>query len=1093
MAEEFNIDFTKLSNEPKKIGSTAIISDPAPFDVDANFNAWNSTQPTEKMADNRNAFAKVGGWFARPFLSQGYNAAAALNRGLAGFSAHLDSVSDFIESSTGMKSGGLFEKAAEVYNDNADYWKERADKVGVNFFDELISEAAGGFAPGVAQFSLDVSSGLTFPFMAGYEENRENNPFMGGVMEAAKTGTLHGLFKMIGPLKQYLKAPTMGTVFGIEESANAPEGGKVRAFGKGFGAGVGYSLASPGGRLGLNEIKKNLMPELEKVKLNAERVKQQTDINLMDIDAELGPKKQTEKVADIESLGGPERYSKAAVKGSDGTIFEVDYSKGGHTEVANRMTEAQRKGAVDGAITSEGRFVERPKHPDGGDMDVSDFIGREVGPTPKAKEPTEGKKNQRKFLETVAESPTTAPEVSEGVKKIDPQDYVVQPNAESLGKARDRIDADGIDKTVDYLKSTSDLNAEKGATFIEMMDRAQKAGDFDRAIELVETYDTQLREAGRFVQAASIWNRLTPTGFIRWAEKQLASTRSKYSWWDTLFGRKPESFTLTPEEKKTIFERMTEINKMPEGVDKTDAMLQVINMVAQKTPPSVSELFDAYRYQNMLSSPKTHERNIGENALNAFLTRPLEITTRGGIDYVKAGLFGTERQAYLKDAPVYMKTALNSVPNATKAFMAVMKSEKGSQMSKPDLGVEVKSEFERARFKQIPKSLTVVTRFMEASDAFFSSIIGAGEVAIQKQRGATGAEAYKRAEEISQKYLYRDKLDPNDPDISYFSKVLSSVGKMMQDSRKLPGLGTLSKWYVPFIRTPINKGIAMIERSPLGLARGNFDQEAMSKIIAGSIFTGLGAMFAMDGNTTWVPPTDPKEKELFYAAGRKPFSVKIGDKWVPAWYLGPYALAFILPAAVKYYAEDRKQAITEDGIEKLMNIASGTAQFVGSQTSTQSIGALFQALSGDVDFTFPATTAFTLEQVIPAQGLVRFVGTIIDPVYRKPTGFLENIEKDLPFLSQSLEARKTPFLEDAQREPVNYFLPYDVGTSDQLFEGLLPMTRFESRQKHIDGKMNKLIKKMQDGKVSPEESIDELGKIFNANMKNLEMYGKELK
>ena len=1001
MPEKLVIDFDSLPDKP-------MVSDPAPFDVDGNFNTWNSTQPQEKMADNRNAFAKVGGWFARPFLSQGYNAAAALNRGLAGFSAHLDSVSDFIESSTGMKSGGLFERAADVYKDNADYWKERADKVGVNFFDELISEAAGGFAPGVAQFSLDVASGLTFPFMAGYEENRENNPFMGGIMEAAKTGTLHGLFKMIGPLKQYLKAPIMGTVFGIEEAANAPEGSKGRAFGKGFGTGVGYSLASPGGRLGLNEIRNNLMPELEKVKLNAERVKQQTDINLMDVEAE--------------------------------------------------------------PTIKESLKVE-----------------------PKAKEPVEPQKNQRKFLETVAESSTTAPEVAEGVKAIDPQDYVVQPNVESLAKAQTRIETEGVDKTVDYLKSNADLNAEKGATFISMMEKFQKEGNFDQAIKLVETYDTQLREAGRFVQAASIWNRLTPTGFIRWAEKQLKSTRSKYSWWDTIFGRKPESFTLSAEEKKTIFERMTEINKMPEGVDKTDAMLQVIDMVAQKTPPSVSELFDSYRYQNMLSSPKTQERNIGENSLNAFLTRPLEITTRGAIDYVKASLFGTERQAYVKDAPVYMKTALNSIPNATKAFMSVMKSEKGSQMAKPDLGVEVKSEFERARFKQIPKSLTVVTRFMEASDAFFSSIIGAGEFAVQKQRGATDAEAYKRAEEISQKYLYRDKLDPNDPDISYFSKVLSSVGKMMQDSRKLPGLGTLSKWYVPFIRTPINKGIAMIERSPLGLARGNFDQEAMSKIIAGSIFTGLGAMFAMEGNTTWTPPSDPKEKELFYAAGRKPFSVKIGDKWIPSWYLGPYALAFILPTAVKYYAEDRKQAITQDGIEKLMAIASGTAQFVGSQTSTQSIGALFQALSGDVDFTFPATTAFTLEQVIPAQGLVRFVGTIIDPVYRKPTGFMENIEKDLPFLSKGLEARKTPFLEDAQREPVNYFIPYDVGTSDQLFEGLLPMTRFESRQKHIDGQMNKLIKKMQDGKVKPEDSFEELSKIFGANLKNLQMFGEELK
>jgi len=1004
LPEQLIINADDLPNKPVlgtydyiRIGGKSLPAmNPAPFDIDTHFNEWNNMQPKEKVSDNHSAFAKIGWYFGSPFLSQGYNAASALNRGMASFSAHLDGIADFIEATTGMKSEGLFEKAAEVYQENADYWKERADKVGMGFIDELVSEAVGGAIPGITTFVLDVASGLTFPFMAGTGEalkNKEDHPIVKGLIEAAKTGLLSWLFRMISPLKQYLKAPTMGTIFGVEEAAVAPEGEKARGFAKGFGTGLGYSLASPGGQLGLNEIKRGLEPDLQLIRKIA---------------------KET------------------------------------------------------------GEFSFEKFHEERGSL---------------GKEP-EPKKKQRKFLKTVEESPLTEPEVSKKVTEVEPQEYIVQPNAESLSKADARIEKEGVDKTIDYLKSDADLNAEKGATFISMIERFQKAGDYDRAVETIETYDMQLREAGRFVQAASIWNRLTPNGFLRWADKQLAATKSKYSWLDTIFKNKPE-LTLTKAEKAEITKRMIEINKMPEGIDKTDATLQLIDEIAKKVPPSVSELIDAYRYQNMLSGPRTQERNIGENLFNAFITRPVDVTTRGAIDYVKAGLFGKDRKNYVGDVPTYYKAAVNSVPNAVKGFMEVMRAEKGLEIGKPEIGFEVKSEFERARFKQIPTSLTLVTRFMEASDKFFSSIIGAGEFAIQKKNGATDAVAYKRAEEISQKYLYRDKLDPSDPDLSIFSKTLSSVGKMMTDSRKLPGLGTVSKWFVPFIRTPVNKGIQMVERSPLGLARGNFNNEALAKIISGSVFTAVGAMFAYNGKTTWTPPTDTKEKEFFYASGKKAFSVQIGDKWIPVWYLGPYALAFALPAAVKYYTHDRKQALTEDSVEKILNIAKATAQFVGSQSSTQSIGAMFKALSGDIDFTFTSTTAFTAEQIIPGQGLVRFVQTIVDPIYRKPTGFWEQIEKDLPGISNDLEARMTPFFEEAKRDPVNYFLPYDIGKKDLRYEVFEPFIRSESRQRHINNKINKLIKEMNAGKITPEESMEKLSELFGANMKNLQMFGEE--
>jgi len=967
--------------------------EPIPFDIDEYMNSWNASQPKEKIAENRDSAAKVLHSFTRPFLATGYNAANALNRGLAGFSAHLDSMSDYVALSTGTEKGGLFENAAKIYEENADYWKDRADKVGSSFLDELIGEAAGGFVPGVSQFVLDVASGLTFPYMDGAAEayKKDESPFIGGMVEAAKTGTLAAIFRMISPLKQYLRAPTMGTVFGIQEMEGAPEGQKAKAFVKGAAIGAGYSMSSPGGQMGLNEVREAARPAIK--------------------------------------------------------------------EFQRKL--AEQEGAIE---------VKKPEK--------------------------ETPKRQRKFLKTIEESADIDPTLADKVGKVEPQDYFIQPNIESFGNARARIEEKGITEAMDFVKSDVSPSAEKGALFHELIKDAQKRGDWDTAIELIETFDRQARESGRMIQTASIWaNTLTPEGFIRWANKQLKGVESKYGWADTIFKRKPESFSLSKEEQKIIMEKYREINQMPEGIDKNDAMLELIDMVAQKVPPGVSELIDAYRYQNMLSSPKTQERNIGENTFNTFITAPVDITTKGAIDYFKSILTGKEREAYVLDTPVYMKAAINALPNAIRGFTETMKLSRGVQIGKPELGIEAKTEFEAARMRQIPTALTIVSRFMEAADKFNMALIGAGEMAVQKKRGLSDADAYKKANQVAQEYLYRAKIDPKDPRLSYPSQILSSLGKMIEGTRKLPGLGTLSKWYVPFVRTPLNKGIQMVEHSPLSLMRdprGLKNAEVQAKLLSGSIITALGAITVATGQTTWAPPTDPKEKELFYASGRKPFSVRVGDKWIPVWYLGPFALAFGIPMAIKHYTQDRKQSLTQGGIDKLISIADGLAQFIGSQTSTQSIGALFSALSGDIDFTFSSQTGFTVQQIVPATSMVRYINTILDPVYRHPKGFVEKIEANLPVLSKNLDSYHTPLFEESERETINYFLPYDVGTSKELYEGLLPFERYQARQRYLEGKINAIARQVKNNEMTPEESIGEMMKILQAQPESFMRMGKEL-
>lgn len=218
---------------------------------------------------------------ARPFIATGYNTVAAYNRSLGTLFEHLDCMTDFIADKTGMEKGGLFENLADIYNGNTTYWQNQAQKYNSGFLDEMIGEAIGGAPFGVAEFMAGVPYA---GFLGAAEAHKEDRSVVVGVLtEAGKRGVLGAIFKMISPLKQYLKAPTMGGVFGIQ---SASEGAEPREIAKGFGTGFLYSMTSPGGRMGLNEVRKNLriqvnlkghggIPKPEKLK-PGERIKQLT-------------------------------------------------------------------------------------------------------------------------------------------------------------------------------------------------------------------------------------------------------------------------------------------------------------------------------------------------------------------------------------------------------------------------------------------------------------------------------------------------------------------------------------------------------------------------------------------------------------------------------------------------------------------------------------------------------------------------------------------------------------------------------------------------------------------------------------------------
>lgn len=988
-----------------------IQSDPPPFDIETHFNDWAAARiPLDKVSATKESMGNAVYEMARPFLGQGYVTMAAINRGLAGFSAHMDSIAQFAEKHVGGTREGLFEKAADSYENNAEYWQERADKVGINFIDELVGEAVGQALPGTASFALDVASGFTFPFMAGAAnaEKRGANPVAAGILEAAKTGTLHGLFRMIAPLQQYLRAPATGTIFGLQEMEGAPEGGKGKAFAKGFATGAGYSLTSPGGQLGLNEI--------------AQGVK---------------------------------------------TQLPLLYNERGSVEIPGKKEKPERK-------------------PYPGFAPAAD-VTKIAPPTTK----------QRAFLKTVEESGLTAPELAERTKAIDPQQYQVFTNKEAKLVATERIRRDGLDMARDYvLNDKTAIDAEKVVTGFLLQQEYQRLGDFDRAVELTTSLDQQMRRSGQAVQAASLWVELTPHAFIRWGNKQLDAVRKRYGILDTLTGRTPESFELTPEESKQIINLHRKANALPDGPEKSDLSLQMVDIIAKKVPPSVSEMIDAYRYQNMLSSPRTQIRNFTENNYNTFVSRPADIVSMGAIDFIKSGLTGASRESYVKDVALYYKASINAVPNAARMFMEAWRNGPSSTLGKPEIGVEAKDSFELARAKQLPSALTPVSRFMEATDKFTLAIISAGEIARATQSGATPEQAYQAANEVAQSYTYRNKLDPGDIRLTYPGRGLAFLGNLLLKARKEspPGVKQAIQWYVPFVTTPINKAIKLLEYGPTTLLRdprGLADKETAARVLTGSVLSSVAAGLAFSNETTWTAPTNPDERNLWYATGRKQFSAKIGDSYIPVWYFGPHALSMAFPMAVKHYYSERPEAMTDKASEKLGALIGGIAQFEASQSSTQSIGTLFELMNGNTDRRLMDQTSFTVQQLIPAGAFIRWVNTLVDPTYRKPEGFLEGIEANIPGLSQGITPRLGPNGEPSQRQPLNSFLPYDIGKEDPQYQGELSQADFIKRQAYLGRQMDKVTDKLVAGKITDLQSIEEYSRLVALAAGNVPGVGEE--
>jgi hypothetical protein len=653
----------------------------------------------------------------------------------------------------------------------------------------------------------------------------------------------------------------------------------------------------------------------------------------------------------------------------------------------------------------------------------------------------------RQFINTVKQSPNTAPGVAGRVSGT----YIPRSNDELAKTAKSLINKD-INKARDMaIRGGSDDSV---ATAAQLIVHYQNKKDFASAVQIADQAAKNLTELGRGVQAASLYNKLSPEGIVRFAQTEIQKAEKT--------GRKIP--TLAPEKAQELTGKAKLINKMPDGQEKTLATSQLLDDVKAVVPSTAGQKIVAVWKAGLLTNPSTSAVNILSNLthnvaetikdipasaidkISSLFTkkRTLGLTGRGTVTGFKEGW---------KKAGTYLKTGFDERNVAEKYDFR-----KVNFTSKPGKALQ---KYEESMFRLMGGEDQV---FYYASKArsLFSQGIAQG-----KNKGLKGKELKSFVDDFVKKPP-EDALGyaVYDAEMSVFqNKTFLGVEAqgLVKHAKKVRMEGAV-EWALPFRRTPAAVATQIINYSPAGIPKAIIHQirqkhftqrefaQAMGRGITGTALWAIGGALFDAGLMTLGTPQTEKERNQWELEGKQQGSIKVGDKWLQLNALGPIGLTMVLGG---YF----KQALNKTGspMAAIYEATTGTAKTVVDQSFLKGLSAIINTTNDPKRYAqqlYEQTAGSVVPSVIA--GLARAT----DPYQREVEGGKQSIMSRIPGLREMLPERLTALGEPVERgigpveTMVSPFRPTKAKTSPLIEEmarvGVTP-TKMD-KQQSIGGK-----------------------------------------
>jgi hypothetical protein len=660
------------------------------------------------------------------------------------------------------------------------------------------------------------------------------------------------------------------------------------------------------------------------------------------------------------------------------------------------------------------------------------------------KAPKGGK--ERGFIKTVTESPMTEQPTQTLLKQADGT-YTVKSNKVLIKQARERITANVADAKTYAMTQTDDQAV---ATAGELIKYYQAKGDYGQAAEVASQAARRLTEAGREIQAASLYNRLSPDGILQYASNKMQKVGKK----------------LDPEAAEILTDMAKKIETMPDGEAKQVAIKELLDEVGRTQGSALNDKIITLWKAGLLTSPITTAGNLTSNTIKQIVKKTVDDPVAAVADMMIGLATGKRTKTFtirglgeggvegLKRGAKYLKTGYDPRDPISKL------DQKDVYFSKGFLG-------------KIAKGYTdTVFRSLGAQDqpyfyAALKNTLYDEALAAAKNQGVKGA--------VREKFI-KDFI--NNPDTKILDQAteeartavfqnktfLGDIAARITQSNN-PAVRTVGQFVMPFSRVPSAVATEIFQRTPLGAAKevvsqiynvaakkGAFDQRALvnalSKSTTGTIgLMGLGYALDRGGNINLAMPTSQAEQNLWQQEGRQPFSIKIGDKYYSMNYIQPFGTLIAMGA--QYNRSLREGGSQQDALSA--SVAMG-AKAVTEQSFLRGVSGVLSALQDPSRYA-ERFTEQTAGSIIP--NIVRTTARAIDPLQREITSAGEAVIAGIPGLRQRLQPKVDVFGQPIAR-------PADA--INTLFNPLRPTTAKSTPQ--ID-EVRRLFN--QDKNVIPSE------------------------
>ena len=741
----------------------------------------------------------------------------------------------------------------------------------------------------------------------------------------------------------------------------------------------------------------------------------------------------------------------------------------------------------------------------------------------------------RRFTRNAMEAEQVADETVAGIQKELDSDvqsgmftYEPTSNKADLAEANKRIAANGWEETGRQLHeavlSGRRINSADMATLERLIQEAQKAGQYDKAVDFVSDLAVIGTESGQNIQAIRMLKRLTPEGqLITLKNAQRRINNSLIS----------KGQPAVPEISGEVAQEFLQArgNKM-----RGEIWDREIARMAQQTEGSWVDKLNAIRYAAMLSNPRTHIRNLLGNCAMQIARVPTNIISAVLEDTVSISQKRLKPNGIEQNRSLRNKTGQSSKELRKYAEMAWTADGEAAMRNVGNRYDDVSGQFaQNQRVFGHTKAGNVMEALAGNGKHSVGSVLDAEDMWFKHATYVNTLVAYMKANGITTRDATLNVVKPNGASIGKgmeYAGLQARKATFTEDNKLANHISKLENTnlgtqlalgaILPFKKTPMNIITRGIEYSPVGVLMTGYklqdaarhqktvkeyDElenryskkkvaresrytvndvlESLAANATGTILLKVGMELAAAGMLAATGDDEDKRKEQYdQQMGDQNFAVVLddGSTYTIDW-LAPAAMPLLTGVEVYNQLFSGKYDETDDTlVSRALSAAGKIADPVFEMSCMQGVASALASYSGDAG-DIASTLAANIGtgyagQFIPAPvgALARTIDDTVrssyaskeSPYTKTGENFLRQQRSKLPGLSKQNEASIDVWGNERKREFAGSD-PSDI-TMRVISNFIGPGNYSSNKRTALDDKLTKLYEATGDSGVLPKRA-----------------------